>query len=86
MRTTLTLEPDVALAIRQEMRRRGKTLKTVVNERLRSGLRSGDRKSGLPPFRVKARHLGLRPGIDPDKMNQLNDELEVEAFLEKYRP
>ncbi len=34
-----------------------------------------------PPFRVEARPLGLRAGIDPARLNQLNDELEVDAFL-----
>lgn len=33
------------------------------------------------PFRVEARPLGLRAGIDPARLNQLNDELEVDAFL-----
>ncbi|MCC6416503.1 MAG: hypothetical protein IT582_11395 [Opitutaceae bacterium] len=27
--------------------------------------------------------LGLRPGIDPDRMNQLADEFEAEGFLAK---
>ena len=34
-----------------------------------------------PPFRVDARPLGLRAGIDPARLNQLNDEQEVDAFL-----
>ena len=28
---------------------------------------------------------GFRPGIDPMKLNQLNDQLEVEDFLEEQR-
>jgi hypothetical protein len=27
--------------------------------------------------------MGLRPGIDPTKLNQLMDELESETFLER---
>lgn len=34
-----------------------------------------------PPFRVNARPLGLRAGIDLARLNQLNDALEVDAFL-----
>ncbi len=85
MRTTLTLDPDVALRLRQEVRRRGRPLKVVVNDGLRLGLGGGLTRSGLPPFKVIPRRLGLRPGIDPDRMNQLLDELEVESFLEKPR-
>jgi len=38
MRTTLTLDPDVAERLRQRVRRTGQGLKTVVNEALRLGL------------------------------------------------
>lgn len=27
--------------------------------------------------------LGLRAGLDPDRMNQLADEIEAQSFLEK---
>ena len=30
--------------------------------------------------------LGLRPGFDPDRMNQLLDELQVAETRKKYRP
>ena len=39
MRTTLTLEPDVAAAIGAAQRRTGATHKKIVNEALRRGLR-----------------------------------------------
>ena len=78
MRTTLTLDRDVADAIDREMKRRRESLKTVVNE----GLRRGLGLAGKPPeptrFKVEPRSLGMFPGIDPDKLNQLVDELEVE--------
>ncbi len=37
------------------------------------------------PFRIRAFVDGLQPGIDPDKMNQLLDELQAEEFARKYR-
>jgi hypothetical protein len=37
------------------------------------------------PFRVEARSLGLKPGIDPNKLNQLVDELEVQEYVKKMR-
>ena len=38
MRTTLTLDKDLALALKEEARRSGRPLKRIVNETLRVGL------------------------------------------------
>jgi hypothetical protein len=35
---------------------------------------------------VKAHAGGFRPGIDPGKLNQLVDELEVDDFVGEARP
>ncbi|MBN2494504.1 MAG: DUF2191 domain-containing protein [Deltaproteobacteria bacterium] len=83
MRTTLTLDPDVADKLRQEQRRRQCSFKEIVNEILRLGLSlcaKPPRKE--KPFRIAARHMGLRTGIDPDRLNQLADQLETERFRE----
>jgi hypothetical protein len=83
MRTTLTLDDDVAKELEAEMRRRGKGMKEVVNAALRRGLRLGDKPSARrPAFVVRAHDCGgFAPGVDPKKLNQLVDELEVEDFL-----
>jgi hypothetical protein len=86
MRTTLTLDGDVAQRLRQEVRRTGRSLKAIVNEALRSGLGGSGRSSKAARFTVKARDLGVRPGFDPDRMNQLVDELQVAETRKKYRP
>ena len=79
MRTTLTLDADVAERLEQEIRRSGKGMKAIVNQWLRIG--SGQAQRAIPePFRVEAQDLGLKPGIDPNRMNQLVDELEVQEF------
>ena len=78
MRTTLTLDSDVAERLTGELRRTGKSLKTVVNEALRAGLGlTGKRRRG-PRFVVEPHRFGFRPGVDPDRLNQLVDELEAE--------
>lgn len=80
MRTTLTIDDDVAAAIEQRRRRDGLSLKQVVNTLLRDGLRSRP----TPPakkHRTKTYALRLRPGFDPVKLNQLVDELEDEERL-----
>ena len=79
MRTTLTLDDDVERELREETRRSGRSFKEIVNEALRRGLSSGaapGRRSSR--FRVRATPCGFRPGIDPTKLNQLLDEMEVE--------
>ena len=84
VRTTLTIDDDVAQEIRRRMRTGERTLKDVVNDLLRKGIAGGARP--LPPqerFTVLARSAGFRPGVDPRKLNQLVDEMETEAFLER---
>ena len=82
MRTTITLDPDVARQLEKEMRRSGKGLKAAVNDALRRAFAS-PASAPVPKFVVKARPLGLRPGIDPDRLNQLLDELEAAEFAKK---
>lgn len=56
MRTTLTLDDDVAAKLKAAMRRSGRPFKDVVNDTLRRGLAAP--KAGRAPFRVQARDLG----------------------------
>jgi hypothetical protein len=76
MRTTVTLEPDVASRLEHEMQRTGDGMKAVMNRALRIGL-------GMRPFRVVPHRFGFRPGTDLDRLNQLVDELEVEEGSKK---
>lgn len=85
MRTTLTLDPDVARKLQNAVAQEGSTLKAVVNEALRRGLEQRTTRK-RPLFRVKARPMGLRPGIDPYKLNQLAADLETDDYLRKSRP
>jgi hypothetical protein len=85
MRTTLTLEPDVAKLIEREAHRQQKPIKQIVNEALRRGLTSPGLTRGQKPFRVQPHVTGLRPGIDIARFNHLADELEDEALVEKMR-
>lgn len=78
MRTTLTLERDVAEGLRREMRRTGHGLKAVVNQALRLGLALGGKPARPPRFKVQPHAFAFRPGVDLDRLNQLLDELEVE--------
>jgi hypothetical protein len=85
MRTTLTLEPEVARRVETEMRRSRKTLKAVINDALKAGLGMSQRAQSNAPFEVEAFDMGIQPGFDIDRANQLVDELEVETYLGKER-
>jgi hypothetical protein len=81
MRTTLTLDDDVAKELREEARRSGRQFKDVVNEALRRGLSTGSKPAGRSGrFRVRPKACGFRPGIDLTKLNQLVDEMEAERI------
>ena len=59
MRTTITLEDDVAAAIEQLRRAEGRSLRDVLNELLRSGLaRTRADMAAQPPYRTKSVSLG----------------------------
>jgi hypothetical protein len=77
MRTTLTLDGDVARRLENEMKRSGEGLKAVVNRALRFGLGMADKPVDPAPFRVETHAFGFRPGTDLDRLNQLVDELDV---------
>ena len=82
MRTTLTLDDDVADALKERARRLDQSYKEVVNDVLRRGLRPDAPRSD-EPYRVRTHSTGFAPGVDPLRLNQLVDAFETEAYLEK---
>jgi hypothetical protein len=77
MRTTLTLDDDVAAKLKAESRRSGRPLRDVVNETLRRGLASRRVTSQGQGFKVTARDLGsLRPGLSLDNVTELIEQVE----------
>jgi len=83
MRTTLTLEKDVALALKEEARRSGRPLKRIVNEALRAGLAARKAPAGRR-YRLTPVSLGgVVPGVDLDKALRLAEALEDEAIARK---
>ena len=66
MRTTLTLDPDVAAVIKRLRGARKETLRKLINEALRRGLKQISGPEPRQPFRTESVDLGeLRvSGID----------------------
>jgi hypothetical protein len=85
MRTTLTLERDVVEGLEKEMRRTRRGLKATINDALRRGLRIGTRPPKRPPFTVRPQALGIKAGIDLDRLNQLVDELDADERARTLR-
>lgn len=85
MRTTLTLDPDVARLLTEEAHRERKPFKQVVNEAIRKGLAPSTAAARQGVFRVRPHRTSLRPGIDVASFNKLVDELEDDAVIEKLR-
>jgi len=83
MRTTLTLERDVAARLKNEARRTGRSLKAVVNDALRRGLGLSGKAPRPPRFEVTPHAFGFKPGIDLDRLNQLADELDSDDAARK---
>ena len=84
MRTTLTLDPDVIQALRDQVHRQRRPFKEVVNEAIRRGLVGGPSAvQKLRPYRVHPHRTALRPGIDPAALGRLADELEDDVALAK---
>ena len=83
MRTTLTIDDDLAGILQRKSRELDKPFKELVNTALRKGLAENLTKEKCE-ITVRPHDFGaMRAGLDLDRMNQLVDELEVEDYLRK---
>ena len=77
MRTTMTLDDDVAAKLKAEASRSGRSFREIVNEMLRRGLSTRPSRAPKEPFRVVARDLGkLLPGLTLDSVAHLLEQVE----------
>lgn len=71
------MDEDVEKKIDAEVRRRkGATFKEVVNETLRIGLLTQRELKATEPFMVKARAMGVTPGLNYDNVSDLIEHVE----------
>jgi hypothetical protein len=77
VRTTLTLDDDVAAKLKAESRRAGLPFREIVNETLRRGLASRRVTAERQAFKITARDLGdLKPGLCLDNVAELIEQVE----------
>ncbi len=82
MRTTLTLDPDVATALERLKEERGLTLKAAVNEALRHGLKALAAPAGpaREPYRIRPWNAGRLLVDNVDDVAEALAAAEGEAF------
>ena len=71
MRTTLTLDPDVAAKIKRGSAKLSKPFKEIVNAALRIGLDEIIKPPVAKAYRTKPRPMGLRRGLSDDNIGEL---------------
>lgn len=81
MRTTVTLDPDVEVLLKEAIRRQRKPFKQVLNEALRDAF---TRAPAAPakPYVLKTRDMG-KPLIDLTHTGRVLADLETREYLEK---
>ena len=82
VRTTLTLDSDVARLIDEAVHRERRPMKQVVNDALRRALTPEIQRERVT---LSPHDSAIRAGFDVAKLNQLADELDDEAILEVAR-
>src|SRR3954454_16800429 len=81
VRTTVTLDEDVAVQLERLQREQGRSFKDVVNSTLRAGLDRAPQSAGsydFPTFNMR-----LKPGVNLDRALAIAAELEDREIADK---
>ena len=76
MRTTVTIDDHIARELKQEVRRTGVSFKETLNSVISEGLNARRKPVKPKAFVIKARNLGLPPGLSYDNIGELLEALE----------
>ncbi len=86
MRTTLTIDDELAAALRKKAYESGRSFKEVVNRVLKAGMLAERALPRSRSYRIKPVSLGgVLPGINVDKALRLADEIEDTEIAGKLR-
>jgi aspartyl aminopeptidase len=83
VRTTVTLDPDVAALLKRTMAERGVSFKQALNDAVRSGI-AGSRPKRRTRFRTATADMGV-PLVNLDRALQVAADLEDEEMVRKLR-
>ena len=81
MRTTVTLDPDVAAKLKAVARQQGISFKQALNQAVRAGL--GPARRSARRFTQLTQAMSLRPGVNLDKALLVATALEDEELVRK---
>jgi hypothetical protein len=76
VRTTLTIDDDVATLVEHEVKRSGDSFKGTINRLLRQGLMASRENAEAKPFEITPIPMGLPLGLSYDRIPELLEELE----------
>ncbi len=71
IRTTVTLDDDVAARVKRESKRRGASFRDTLNDLLRAALLNADHKPRGRTLKIKPAHMGQIPGLNYDSVEAL---------------
>ena len=81
---TVELDQDVANLLAEECRNQGKTLVEVANAKLRESMQGEKKHSGQRGrIQIKTFSSEYAPGVDPTRLNQLYDQMEIDDYIRK---
>jgi len=83
MRTTVTIDPDTEILLKEEVKRTGKSFKRVLNESIRGAL------GATPQRQIQIQPLFKAPfpkHLQNENFNQMADSLEDQDTLEELQP
>jgi hypothetical protein len=83
MRTTITLDDDLAAHLRRLARETGRPFKQVVNDALRAGLLPQQPAASAEDLSFATYPLGLRPEINLDQARRIAAQLEDDETVRK---
>lgn len=80
MRTTLTIDPDIAVQAKKAVQITGMPFKSVINQALRIGIHAVLSPKKSRKYRTQGRAMGLRKGLSYDNIQELLAVAEGEDF------
>ena len=83
MRTTLTIDDDLARELKQKANEKGLPFKEIVNRTLLVGLQEMEKPRPRKAYRCKTYSLGYPPRADLDRALEVAAELEDEEIARK---
>jgi hypothetical protein len=71
IRTTVTLDDDVAARVKRESQSRGASFRDTLNDLLRAALLDAGNKPRRRTLSIKPSHMGHKPGLNYDSIESL---------------